>query len=101
MGVEFVTPGRRICGLNHFPDTCGRGLNQKLRVNWLRPESPVHYNSSMRSIHGIYFFLYLFDSDSYIFVVVVAAVDQIDKTFAATAPLLIVHKINKSELFGC
>ena len=101
MGVEFVTPGRRICGLNQFPDTCGRGLNQKLRVNWLRPESPVHSNSSMRSIHGIYFFLYLFDSDSYIFVVVVAAVDQIDKTFAATAPLLIVHKINKSELFGC
>ena len=55
----------------------------------------------MRSIHGIYFFLYLFDSDSYIFVVVVAAVDQIDETFTATAPLLIVHKINKSELFGC
>ena len=36
VGVEFVTPERKIGELKQFPDTCGRGLNQKLRVKLVK-----------------------------------------------------------------
>ena len=56
VGVEFVTPETKNLLIENFRIRVDGALIRNWEWNWLRPESPVHSDSSIRSIHGIYFF---------------------------------------------